>query len=1168
MAKQYEMLLKLGAQLGSEFGGTFTSAQKIISQTQKEIQKLNKEQSGIKAFEKQSADVKKAQDAYEDYQKKLANVRSEISNTGTASAELKNKEIDLERAVENANLKLSEKQAKLDSLGAALRDAGINTEDLAGESKNLSEKIKELENAEEGAADEAQELSKSGVKAFESIGEALAAAGILEGLERIGEAYMECVELSAEFDSQMSSVEAISGASAADMGLLSEKAKKMGADTKFTAIESGEALEYMAMAGWKTEDMLGGLEGIMYLAAASNEELGLTSDIVTDALTAFGLKASDATHFADVLAIASSNANTNVSMMGQTFKYAAPLAGTLGYSIEDVALAAGLMANSGIKAEQAGTALRAMFTRLSAPPKEAEEALKQLGVSIENTDGTAKPLRDTIAELSTAFSGLTDIEKTAYASSIAGQNAMSGFLALVNAAPEDVAKLTSAVDDASGAAQRMANIRLDNLAGQTELFNSVLDATKMTIGDAFAPEMEELVKSATAVLNKINEFLAKNPEVTRAILAFVGTLGAVAAGYITVKGAIAAVTAANKLLSLSMSLTPWGLALTGIAAVTAAVIALNSAEKEESLIQSSMNDKLAESEVACRNASKAFGENSAEAQKMRREYETLKLEAQDLAENERYLSEEVKAHEEAAKSANAEYVNTMNALDEEEESALALVGVLEDLTSKTELTTTEHERLEMVVDELNSRYSDLGITIDETTGKINYSTDKIRKSIEESLRMDEYIAKHKKWLENQNTIDAYKTDIEALKKNSDAKQKIANEEFNNLQQTLSKMGLVNPKSENIDAEVSKIMFAGIPFITNKAHKAAQDALMADFDTSDKENDIRLLEEENAEIDEWLKNFDEQRSAIGDSVELNVDLTSAIETLGEAYTEAYDAAYESITGQYELWDKAAKVIPKDIDDIGVAMDTQIAYWTDYYTDLENLSSRSGIDGLEGFVSKFADGSEDSVNMVAALAAATDEDIQALIEKSSKLDEAQAKAASGVADLETGLTSSIVSEFESMIEGLELDEESAAAAKSTVDAYIEQLLAGETRAATAAAGIRNAVNASLWSSLDVVGQHYRSGGYDGYANGTTSATPGWHLVGEKGPELMHFGGGETVLDAQTTRQALGGTSVTISVPVTVQGNADSDTANSIGDSVVDKVLDVLRELGIDSRRGAYA
>ena len=249
--------------------------------------------------------------------------------------------------------------------------------------------------------------------------------GVATGVTALGGA---AVKVGSDFESGMSQVQAVSGASGEELERLKEKAKEMGASTKFSATESAEALNYMAMAGWKTEDMLGGIEGIMNLAAASGEDLASTSDIVTDALTAFGMSASDSTHFADILAAASSNANTNVGMMGETFKYVAPLAGSLGYSAEDTATAIGLMANAGIKGSQAGTSLRSIMTRLAKPTKDSQMAMDALGLSITDSTGKMKPLSEIVVDMRKGFSGLTEDEKASYAAMLGGQEAMSGLL--------------------------------------------------------------------------------------------------------------------------------------------------------------------------------------------------------------------------------------------------------------------------------------------------------------------------------------------------------------------------------------------------------------------------------------------------------------------------------------------------------------------------------------------------------------------------------------------------------------------------------------------------------------------------------------------------------------------------------------------------------------------
>ena len=310
----------------------------------------------------------------------------------------------------------------------------------------------------------------------------------MAGAAGIGFGIYDTIKSYTDFEAQMKKVQAIADVSQDDFSALTEKAKEMGSITQFSATQAGQGLEYMAMAGWKTDQMLSGLPGIMNLAAASGEDLGRVSDIVTDALSAFGLQAEDSAHFADVLAKAATNSNTNVGLMGETFKYVAPIAGALKYSVEDVGLAIGLMANSGIKASEAGTSLRSIFVRMSAPPADAAKALNALGVSIKNTDGTVKPFRQTMSDLRKAFAGLSEVDKADFASKIAGQEAMSGLLAIVNASDSDFEKLEDALDHSDGAAAKAAATMNDNLKGALVSLSSAWESFQIEIMSGKAGE--------------------------------------------------------------------------------------------------------------------------------------------------------------------------------------------------------------------------------------------------------------------------------------------------------------------------------------------------------------------------------------------------------------------------------------------------------------------------------------------------------------------------------------------------------------------------------------------------------------------------------------------------------------------------------------------------------
>ena len=313
------------------------------------------------------------------------------------------------------------------------------------------------------------------------------------------------LKVGTSFESQMSTVEAISGAAEKQIMQLEEKAKEMGATTKFTATESGQAMEYMAMAGWKTKDMLNGIGGIMDLAAASGEDLAGTSDIVTDALSAFKMEAKESAHFSDVLAAASSNSNTNVGILGESFKEVAPVAGSMKYSIEDVSLTLGLMANQSVKGSKAGTSLKTAIANMAAPTQKMQKAMKKYNISLKDSDGKTKSLRSVIDDVRDSIGGLSSkTERAAAISTIFGKEAMPAMSAIVNASEKDYKKLAGSIDNASGAAKRMAKIRLDNLQGDVTIFQSALEGKGIELYDELKEPMRDIVQSATDWLEEID----------------------------------------------------------------------------------------------------------------------------------------------------------------------------------------------------------------------------------------------------------------------------------------------------------------------------------------------------------------------------------------------------------------------------------------------------------------------------------------------------------------------------------------------------------------------------------------------------------------------------------------------------------------------------------------
>ena len=410
---------------------------------------------------------------------------------------------------------VSETKEKLDALKLAGQQANealakgeisrSQYDALQREIAETEQALRDLERQAEQSSVALQKIGAAGEK-LQGVGSAIEGAGqkLMPVTAAVGGLSAAAVKVAADFDSAMSQVAAVSGATGKELDALRDKAREMGSKTKFSASEAAEAMNYMAMAGWKTGDMLDGIEGIMNLAAASGEDLATTSDIVTDALTALGLSAADSGHFADILAAASSNANTNVAMMGETFKYCAPVAGALGFTAEDTAEAIGLMANAGIKSSQAGTAMRTMLTSLTGEVTFVGDAFGELTVQTTNADGSMRSLGDILTDCRAAFAQMSESERAANAEALVGKNAMSGFLAVMNAAPGDIEKLNSAINNCDGTAERMAETMQDNLAGQLTILKSQLEELAISIGEILMPSIRQIVGWIQGLVDWLN----------------------------------------------------------------------------------------------------------------------------------------------------------------------------------------------------------------------------------------------------------------------------------------------------------------------------------------------------------------------------------------------------------------------------------------------------------------------------------------------------------------------------------------------------------------------------------------------------------------------------------------------------------------------------------------
>lgn len=1087
--KEFEMAFKLSARLNGSYNSTFKGAQSALISMQKEIESLNRTQSDISAYQKQQSAVEATNKKLEMLKQQYDNIQKEIAETEGFSSSLENKLLSKQQQIDRTTASLGQQEEKLGRMGEALQQAGINTGDLAKESQRLEIELQGLKKQQEETAESAQDFGMKGAQAVEAVSSAIAAAGIAVALKEIADAYMECISAAGNFEETMSTVEALSGANAREMEELSGLAKELGAETKYTAQESAEAMTYMAMAGWETTDMLRGMDGVIQLAAASGEDLAQVSDIVTDNLTAFNLTASDTAHFSDVLAAAATSSNTSVSVMGETFKQSASIAGALGYSIDDVAVAVGLMANNGVKGSIAGTALKNTFNGLLEGVTLTGAALGEYEFSAMKSDGTMKSFAETVNELRFCFDQMSEAEKVNNAMAIAGSRSYNGLLAIVNATDKDYSSLTQSIQNCTGAASKMAAVKMDNMNGELKLAQSAWEGVTIAVGEQFTPAMGEVYKIAAKVFGQLKEFIEEHPALMKAITTFIGIVGMAVAGLT----AYAAIVKVIKILDVATLFTgPVGIilgAVAAIAALTAGIVAMVEASNEGIPSVKELTEAAREMDEAMSEASQNFEESSANM---------------------------------AATASVAEHY----------------IARLEEIETATGGNVAENQEYHNILELLTRTIPELSDSIDLTTNSIEGGTEALRKHID-AWKQDAEEQARQEYL--NSLYDEYSAVMTEAEENSvkltqaQMKERIAAENLENAQKRLGELWSAAQEEADKYYEETGIYTGAMSYLSDEYHeleRSIQEYSEEVYKAHKTQKNLEeAIEEDNGAIVEAEAVISEAEAAIEEmtaaereaaeaAAQIETQTAEVSETIGnvivraqelaEAYSEAYNAVYQSISGQYSLWDEAAKIVEKSASDINKAMESQVSYWQDYNENLQSLTERSGeIAGLSSVIASFADGSEESVNAIAGMASASDEELQAMVENWKALQAEQEEAAGSIAELKTGFANEmdqLAKELAEDINALELGPEAAEAGKATIQAYIDGVEGMKPQVQSAFAGIAAAANGALGK---------KSGsGTKKYATGTVSAEPGWAQVGEHGPEMMFMNGGEKILTAAET------------------------------------------------------
>lgn len=1093
--KEYEMLFKLSAQLGAQFSGTFKNARSEITSMQNELQALKKTQGDISAYQKQQTALENSRRKLEVLQKEYANIQREMDETGTYSSALENRLLNKQLQIEKTSAAVDTYERKVDQMGEALRSAGVDTDNLTQESKRLATEIEGVKTKQQGVIDSLDEGGSSArffgdesVAAVEGVQQALVAAGLAQLFREIGEAMVECAEESIEFESAITGVYKTVDGSEEQLAAIRSDIKELATDIPATTEEISAVAEAAGQLGIATDNVMT-FTGVMI---DLGESTNLSAEEAASSLAKFtnitGTVATEYSRLGSVIVDLGNNyATTEADIVAMSTRLAS--AGTLaGLTEPEIMALAAAMSSVGIEAEAGGTAMTQTFSAIEKAVAEGGDNLSEFARISGMSAGEFATAWETspITAIQAFIAGIGSLEDR-------GESAVLVLdeLGLSGIRQSNMLKsLGLAADTLTGAVSTANNAWEENIALSAEadkryattesklaMLGNSYDNLQAAIGDVYTPTVREAAEVGMVMLDGLTTFVENNPAVVKALTALaigVGAFVAALGGYIVVsKLAKVATTALTAAVAANPLLMGASIAIGAVAALAAGFVALTSAEDEHvkeirELSEASrqqyneIQDLKAEYEEAC----DVYGETSDEARYLAWEIDEL---TDSFENNKQSLDEYIEECQNLNDSLNDVLDTNREAYQEigdNEGTTLALVHRLQDLASQTDKTVATQEEMKAIIDELNQVVPELSLSYEDVTSGVADFGEAIETAVKSQAAMERYEAAQ------QGMVDALNAQYDAQAKLNELydQRDSAQERANAAEQEYLDYLAMTTRYDTTGGAALAALFSS----QKKEYDAASDALTAyDDQIAELEATLATATSDYEEYKEALVGFVEETYGGEEAaIALNTAIAGTIaqvEELAAAYTEAYTAAYESISGQYALWDEAATVAATSAADINTALQSQATYWQDYNANLASLTERSAdIEGLSEVIASFADGSADSVNAIAGLAAASDEDLTAMVENWKTVQAEQEAAAGAIADLKTDFTATmdeLQTELAADIEAMNLSEDAAESGRATVQGFIDSAYSMLPQVQAAYAQVAQTAADAINTTLDI-------------------------------------------------------------------------------------------------------
>lgn len=1197
--REYEMLFQLNAQLGGSYNSTFKTAQNAIASMQKEIAALSKTQSDISAYQKQQSAVEATQKKLEVLKQQYDNIQKEIAETGTFSATLENRLLSKQQQIDKTSASLENQTKKLEDMRRALVDAGVDVSNLTGETTRLGNQIDELRKKQEEAADQANNFGAKASAAISAVSQALASAGIAKALQEIYDFFAATAEASMDFESAMTGVAKTTDLTNKELAAMSREIKLLSTDIPVTVEEFAGIGEVAGQLGIAKENLLDFSTVMAMLATATTMTAEEGATLLAQFANITQMDPSFYSNLASAIVALGNNYATTEQKITEMAQGIAASASLAGMSEADMVALAAAVTSLGIETQAGSTAMSRLISTLMTAVETGEDleefasianmtaeeftrlwgtnavkALQAFVVGLNDTERNGKSATVALTEL-----GITEARMQRMILSLANSgDLLNRTLETANQAWNENTALT-----------KEASLRYATTQSQLTMMQNAYNNLKIAIGDNFTPALRGLYGVSTDVLNSITEFVEKNPELVKAITAFIGVIGVATAG---LTAYVAVTKVAIPLMQLFAASIPGVniiMAVTaGVAALTGVIVGLTAASKRQrdeaaelTAVSREQYYRLQELNDEYKKAVELYGETSYEAQALRWEIEDLTAEYEA---GKQKLSDYKAAHEELMQSYSemtASHSETAGEIEKEHRSTLALIAKLEELTATTDSAAENQQAILSIIEALNEQVPELALNYEDVVNPAGKFIDSIYAIAEAQAAQAKLEAQWKEYIDRVGQHEALKSAKEAAEQNA----RIAQEQYESAKKAYDSAKALTYKDYRGNS------YANAAREAEEAYKRAKQELEVYNEALD---EATAAYEENAakiaELEEAFRLYQkaqEEAAATGENFrEVINSVKQEMNELAAAYEEAYNAALDSISGQYNLWDEAADIVATSASKINSNLESQINYWQKYNENLEKLKERSAdIEGLNEMIASFADGSAESVNAIAGMANASDADLRKMVTNWQKLKQEQETAAGSLAEIETEFKASmdnIQQELEATIAEMNLSEDAAKSAKQTMQGFADGAIDMLPTVQEAYKRVAQAAIAAIDSQLEIrspsrVMEQKAEMTWAGYINKTRALEPEVTKVMAEismaGIEAFPSLARNEAVSAQPG-PSVGGNHIilTVSPSYSISGVGNtSDIATVLKEAasdLKDYILDVLEDAGIDSARRSYA